>query len=125
MPGVAPLGTGEDLLQAIEVLEAGQQGLLGQARGAALSALTAGGLPVAEYTALQVKQAVVGHGKANKEQVQFMVTRLLALAATPGTDAADALACAICHAHAARGIGALAGPGSRRRGGRIIARRPA
>jgi hypothetical protein len=54
--------------------------LLGQARGAAMSALTAGGLPVAEYTALQVKQAVVGHGKANKEQVQFMVARLLALA---------------------------------------------
>lgn len=99
--------------------------LLGQARGAALSALTAGGLPVAEYTALQVKQAVVGHGKANKEQVQFMVARLLSLVAAPGTDAADALACAICHAHAARGIGALAAPGSRRRGGRIIARRSA
>jgi crossover junction endodeoxyribonuclease RuvC len=99
--------------------------LLGQARGAALSALTVGGLPVAEYTALQVKQAVVGHGKADKKQVQFMVARLLALAAEPGTDAADALACAICHAHAGRGMGALAAPGSRRRAGRIIARRPA
>jgi crossover junction endodeoxyribonuclease RuvC len=99
--------------------------LLGQARGAALSALTATALPVAEYTALQVKQAVVGHGKANKEQVQYMVARLLALAAAPGADAADALACAICHAHAARGMGAIGGPGARRRGWRIIARHPA
>lgn len=95
--------------------------LLGQARGAALSALTATGLPVAEYTALQVKKAVVGHGKANKEQVQYMVTRLLALAAAPGADAADALACAICHAHAGRTVATL-NPGARRmRGGRSIA----
>ena len=99
--------------------------LLGQARGAAISALVHGGLPVAEYTALQVKQAVVGHGKAAKEQVQDMVVRLLSLAGSPTADAADALACAICHAHAARGMGAIGGPGARRRGGRIIARRPA
>jgi crossover junction endodeoxyribonuclease RuvC len=52
--------------------------LLGQARGAAIAALVAADLPVAEYTALQVKQAVVGHGKAAKEQVQAMVARLLA-----------------------------------------------
>src|ERR1700690_1697344 len=73
--------------------------LLGQARGAAICAAVAVNLPVAEYTALQSKQAVVGHGKAAKEQVQEMVKRLLALPAAPGPDAADALACAICHAH--------------------------
>lgn len=95
--------------------------LLGQARGAALSALTATGLPVAEYTALQVKKAVVGHGKANKEQVQYMVTRLLSLAAAPGADAADALACAICHAHAGRMLLTLNPGGRRMRGGRSIA----
>ena len=55
-----------------------------------------------EYSALQVKQAVVGTGRAEKRQVQMMVTRLLALDAEPATDAADALACAICHAHASR-----------------------
>jgi len=73
--------------------------LLGQARGAAISALVLAGLPVAEYTALQVKQAVVGHGKAAKEQVQQMVMRLLKLPGAPSADAADALACAICTAH--------------------------
>ena len=73
--------------------------LLGQARGAAISALVSANLPVSEYTALQVKQAVVGHGKAAKEQVQQMVMRLLQLPGTPSADAADALACAICHAH--------------------------
>ena len=94
--------------------------LLGQARGAAISALVHGGLPVAEYTALQVKQSVVGYGKAHKEQVQHMVQRLLALDASPGPDAADALACAICHAHGSRGLGALPGVGTRRRAGRIL-----
>jgi crossover junction endodeoxyribonuclease RuvC len=76
--------------------------LLGQARGAAICAAVAAGLAVREHTALQVKQAVVGYGKAGKEQVQTMVCRLLALDAVPPTDAADALACAICDAHAAR-----------------------
>jgi crossover junction endodeoxyribonuclease RuvC len=79
--------------------------LLGQARGAAIAALVLADLPVAEYTALQVKQAVVGHGKAAKVQVQEMVKRLLALSARPGADAADALACAITHAHAGQGLG--------------------
>ncbi|HUN69371.1 MAG TPA: crossover junction endodeoxyribonuclease RuvC [Burkholderiales bacterium] len=73
--------------------------LLGQARGAAICAAVIAGLPVAEYTALQVKQAVVGKGHAQKEQVQHMVKRLLALPGDPAPDAADALACAICHAH--------------------------
>lgn len=72
--------------------------LLGQARGAALCALAVAGLPVAEYTALQIKQAVVGHGHATKEQIQAMMMRLLALPGLPSRDAADALACASCHA---------------------------
>jgi crossover junction endodeoxyribonuclease RuvC len=75
---------------------------LGQARGTAICALVLAGLPVAEYTALQVKQSVVGNGHAAKEQVQHMVKRLLALPGDPAPDAADALACAICHAHGHR-----------------------
>lgn len=94
--------------------------LLGQARGAAISALVLAGLPVAEYTALQIKQAVVGHGKAAKEQVGHMVRKLLALDGEPGADAADALACAICHAHGGQGLGALATAGHRMRGGRLL-----
>ena len=94
--------------------------LLGQARGAALSALVHAGLPVAEYTALQVKQAVVGQGKAAKGQVQHMVIRLLELPGAPNADAADALACAICHAHGGQGLGAIATTGYRIRGGRLI-----
>ena len=73
--------------------------LLGQARGAALAGLVSRGLTVSEYTALQMKKAVVGHGHAAKEQVQAMVKHLLALQGSPAADAADALACAICHAH--------------------------
>ena len=94
--------------------------LLGQARGAAISAAVLAGLPVAEYTALQVKQAVVGHGKAAKEQVQEMVRRLLALPAAPSTDAADALACAICHAHGGQGLGGYRRGGYRVRRGRML-----
>ena len=76
--------------------------LLGQARGAAICAAVEHGLEVREHAALKVKQAVVGTGRATKEQVQAMVQRLLGLAAAPATDAADALACAICEAHADR-----------------------
>jgi crossover junction endodeoxyribonuclease RuvC len=94
--------------------------LLGQARGAAISALVLAGLPVAEYTALQIKQAVVGHGKAAKQQVLHMVVRILHLAGEPGSDAADALACAICHAHGGQGLGSLSTAGLRVRGGRLI-----
>ena len=83
--------------------------LLGQARGAALAALVSGDLPVAEYTALQMKKAVVGHGLANKQQIQEMVKRLLKLPALPGKDAADALGLAISHAHAGASYAALAG----------------
>ena len=81
--------------------------LLGQARGAAISALVASELAVYEFTALQIKQAVVGHGKAQKKQVQEMVQRLLSLPGIPGSDAADALGAAICHAHGFDAIKAL------------------
>ena len=94
--------------------------LLGQARGAAICAAVDAALPIAEYTALQVKQAVVGNGHAAKEQVQHMVRRLLALPGDPSPDAADALACAICHAHGGQGLGALATLGKRVRGGRRV-----
>jgi crossover junction endodeoxyribonuclease RuvC len=73
--------------------------LLGQARGAAISALVGADLDVAEYSPTQIKQSVVGTGKAAKPQVQDMVSRLLMLPGLPGSDAADALGVAICHAH--------------------------
>jgi crossover junction endodeoxyribonuclease RuvC len=94
--------------------------LLGQARGAAICAAVLAQLPVAEYTALQVKQAVVGNGHAKKEQVQDMVQRLLKLNGSPSPDAADALACAIAHAHGGQGMGALATAGRRMRNGRLV-----
>lgn len=98
--------------------------LLGQARGAVVVALVAAGLPVSEYTALQMKKAVVGHGKAAKEQVRHMVQRLLDLPGLPGPDAADALGLAVCHAHAARSLALLAPLSARRahaqmKGGRV------
>ena len=104
---------------------------LGQARGAAVAAIAIRDLTVHEYTALQVKQSVVGYGRAGKEQVQAMVRRLLQLPGDPSADAADALACAICHAHAASlatqlsGAGVLARTarsGARARGGRLRGR---
>lgn len=93
--------------------------LLGQARGAAICAAVMAKLPVCEYTALQVKQSVVGQGHAKKEQVQEMVKRLLKLPGHPSPDAADALACAICHAHGGMGLGALSTRGRRVRAGRM------
>ena len=73
---------------------------LGQVRGVALLAAATCGMPVAEYAPLSVKSSVVGYGLAQKEQVQFMVTRLLGLDTAPESpDAADALALAICHIH--------------------------
>ena len=82
--------------------------LLGQARGAAICGAVSHDLPVAEYTALQMKQAVVGYGRADKTQVQEMVRRLLALPGLPGPDAADALGLAITHAHAGKALARLA-----------------
>jgi crossover junction endodeoxyribonuclease RuvC len=92
---------------------------LGQARGTAICAVVLAGLPVAEYTALQVKQSVVGNGHAGKDQVQHMVRRLLALPGEPSPDAADALACAICHAHG-RMLGSLETRSFRVRKGRLV-----
>jgi crossover junction endodeoxyribonuclease RuvC len=93
---------------------------LGQARGTAICAAVDAGLPVSEYTALQVKQAVVGNGHARKEQVQEMVKRLLKLSGAPSADAADALACAICHAHGGQGLGTIATRGYRVKRGRLV-----
>ena len=92
---------------------------LGQARGTAICAAVLAGLPVSEYTALQVKQSVVGRGHAAKEQVQHMVRRLLSLPGDPSPDAADALACAICHAHGGE-LGGFSTRGLRMRRGRLI-----
>ncbi len=78
---------------------------LGQARAAAILAGANRALPVSEYTALQIKHTVVGHGHAQKDQVKHMVKALLGLSGTPQADAADALACAICHAHHFSGSG--------------------
>ena len=72
---------------------------LGQARGAAICAATLTDLPLSEYTPTEVKQAIVGTGRAAKTQVQHMVRALLKLPGTPQADAADALAIALCHHH--------------------------
>ena len=87
---------------------------LGQARGAAIVAAVHAGLPVAEYSALQVKQAVVGRGKAEKGQVQKMLTALLELPEIAQADASDALAVAVCHLHS---------HGFARKSGLVISRR--
>ena len=78
---------------------------LGQARGAAIVAAAVASVAVAEYTPAEIKLSVVGHGRAAKAQVQFMVSQLLGLAGLPRVDAADALAGALCHArHLASGV---------------------
>ena len=92
---------------------------LGQARGAAILAGVNHSLEIAEYSALQIKHAAVGKGHAAKQQVQHMVRALLRLDAVPPADAADALACAICHAHHAVGLQSLPRRPSGRRGMRL------
>jgi crossover junction endodeoxyribonuclease RuvC len=77
---------------------------LGQARGAAITAGANHALVIAEYSARQIKRAVAGRGAADKRQIQHMVRVLLELSGTPQADAADALACAICHAHHMNGL---------------------
>src|SRR6266481_8272250 len=87
----------EDVFYAVNVKSALK---LGQVRGVAMLAASSRGLEVAEYSPLSIKSAVVGYGKADKHQVQHMVTRLLNLAEIPEPpDATDALAIAICHFH--------------------------
>ncbi len=77
---------------------------LGQARGVAIVAATLHGLEIAEYTPRQVKKTVVGNGAADKAQVQHMMQALLKLSGLPQSDAADALAVAVCHGQTSRGI---------------------
>lgn len=81
---------------------------VGHARGITLLAGANAAIPIYEYTPLQVKQAVVGYGRAEKQQIQYMVKMLLGLADIPKPDdVADALAIAICHAHASTGLGRI------------------
>ncbi len=89
---------------------------LGQARGAAIVACVNQSLPVYEYAAKSIKQAVVGTGSAGKEQVQHMVMSLLKLPAAPKEDAADALAAALCHAHTQQSMIKLSGASKLKRG---------
>jgi len=90
----------ENLFHAVNVRSALK---LGHARGVAMLAAVEAGVPVIEYTPAEIKRAVVGYGRAEKHQVQHMVKLMLGLAAVPAPhDAADALAVAICHAHAHR-----------------------
>lgn len=101
--------------QVFMARSAGSALKLGQARGAAIVPCVSAGLRVSEYSARQIKQAVVGTGAADKLQVQHMVKTLLKLPATPQEDAADALAAALCHLHSRAGLLALAGATAVRR----------
>ncbi len=89
---------------------------LGQARGVAIVVAALHELEVAEYSARQVKQAVVGYGAAEKGQVQHMISAMLKLSGTPQADAADALAIAMCHALTSRGLSRIVGVKGNRRG---------
>ncbi len=107
-PDVAAI---EDVFYAVNAKSALK---LGQVRGVAMLAVASCGLEVAEYAPLAIKSAVVGYGRADKSQVQQMVTRLLKLPALPEPqDASDALAIAICHLHTAATLRRHAGQGSR------------
>ncbi len=86
---------------------------LGQARGAALCAAIAQSITIFEYSPTEIKQAVVGRGRAEKTQVQHMVTILLGLDGTPPSDAADALACALCHYHTNKTAQYISSPANR------------
>lgn len=101
--------------QVFMAKSAGSALKLGQARGAAIVACVAQDLAVAEYSARQIKQAVVGTGAADKSQVQHMVRVLLKLPGEPQEDAADALAAALCHAHTQHSMINIAGATSVRR----------
>lgn len=92
---------------------------LGQARGAAIVAAMEAGLEISEYTATQVKQAVVGSGGADKQQVQLMVMHLLKLLEKPQIDASDALGIALCHAHHRQSLIPHGLGSAKRRGGRL------
>ena len=101
----------EDVFYAVNVKSALK---LGQVRGVAMLAASSRGLPVSEYSPLSIKSAVVGYGRAEKQQVQQMVTRLLNLEAPPDSpDAADALAIAICHLHTSATVERQSAAGTR------------
>lgn len=101
----------EDVFYAVNVKSALK---LGQVRGVAMLAASTNALAVSEYSPLSIKSAVVGYGKAEKRQVQHMVTRLLKLEAPPDSpDAADALAIAICHLHSAATVERQSAAGNR------------
>ena len=102
--------------QVFMAKNAGSALKLGHARGAAIVACAARDMEVSEYSARQIKQSVVGTGAADKSQVQHMVKVLLKLAAEPQEEAADALACALCHAHTRQSMINMAGAKSVRRG---------
>jgi crossover junction endodeoxyribonuclease RuvC len=85
---------------------------LGHARGAAITAVVTAGLPVAEYSPREVKQALVGNGGAEKEQVQHMVRVLLSLQGELGLDQSDALGIALCHAHTSSSLAQIPGAGA-------------
>ncbi len=93
---------------------------LGQARGAAIVAATNSGLTIAEYSARQIKQSVVGTGAADKTQVQQMVKSILKLSSTPQADAADALAVALCHGHSHELLSKMSHQASKVVRGRLI-----
>ena len=99
------VGGAHRVLQDHVVVRVREAPVEGQARGAAIVAGTHAELPVFEYTALQIKQSVVGTGAADKSQVQHMVKVLLKLPGVPREDAADALACALCHVHTQQSSG--------------------
>jgi crossover junction endodeoxyribonuclease RuvC len=98
--------------QVFMAKSAGSALKLGQARGAAIVACVARDMEVAEYSARQIKQSVVGSGAADKAQVQHMVKVLLKLPGEPAEDAADALAAALCHAHTQQSMIHIAGASS-------------
>ena len=101
----------ENLFYAVNVRSALK---LGHARGVAMLAAVEAGVPVMEYTPAEIKRAVVGYGRAEKQQVQHMVKLLLGLPAPPSPhDAADALAVAICHVHSMKPSRAVLDEGSR------------
>ena len=93
---------------------------LGQARGVALLAAASAGLPIAEYEAKKIKQAIVGSGAATKAQIQHMVEVLLSLQGRPQQDAADALAIALCHVHTSGQLLKIGAPGAEFRRGRLV-----
>ncbi|MCW4151839.1 crossover junction endodeoxyribonuclease RuvC [Halomonas sp. 18H] len=116
---IAVHGPGEFAIEQVFLSKNADSALkLGQARGTAIVCAANHGVPVSEYAARQIKQAVTGNGGADKGQVQQMITAVLGLDGAPQADAADALAIALTHAHARLGLVQQGSYGGRRRAGR-------